>query len=69
MKPEITKTSYNLIAIIGWLNVIVGALALLPAIFGKTDYSLGGAVFGIVIGAIIVTVSEPVKSTKNITLE
>jgi len=50
MKPKITKTSYNIIAIIGRVNVLFGTLALLPAMFGDTEYSIGGSVFGIIIG-------------------
>lgn len=63
-RPRMTKvvvTRWNVIAILGWVNVVMGLIALVPALFWEARFYHLGSVFGLVVGGILVSRSGRLK--------
>ena len=60
-KTAIVVTKWNIGSLIGWANIVLGILALLPAALGYGVYFIWGGVLGLLIGGVYVTISGPLK--------
>lgn len=60
-----TTIKWNVHSAIGWFNVVLGMIALTPAAFGHSDYFIWGGVFGLTSGALMVTMSGPLKTIER----
>lgn len=61
--PKVVKivVTWNVIAILGWVNVALGLIALMPALFGDAKFYHVGGAFGLVVGGVLVSRSGPLR--------
>lgn len=62
MKVTLTATRYNIIAMMGWMSIVVGLVSALLQYFNPSVPGIYLLAAGLVCGAITVTVGGPIKT-------
>jgi hypothetical protein len=63
---KVSKTRWNLLGVLGWVNLVLAFVALAPALFGYTGYFIWGGVGGLFMGGLLVTIGKPLREVRTI---